>query len=143
MKIYCTPEFKKEYDNLLAKNSYADLPRVIIEYFFGKPIADLQSGSRIFNIPKAPYIKKRLNGRGGYRIDFQLIEKEDGEVILVFVYPKTGKHGQQDLSTDFRKTLLKSLILSRKEGTLLELSSDDKGEKINFKPSESKVSPKE
>ena len=36
MKIYCTNEFKFEFDKLMRKNSYKNLETALVEYFFAK-----------------------------------------------------------------------------------------------------------
>ena len=84
MTIYCLADFIDCFDKLMSKKSYNTLEKEIIDYFFDKELGDLYSGTRLNNSKETPYIKKRLNGRGGFRIYFLLIIKEEN-VYLMFI----------------------------------------------------------
>jgi hypothetical protein len=60
MIVYCIEDFKIAYEKLLAKNSYKTLADETINYFFGKSIQDLTSGTRLNHSDVSPYIKKDL-----------------------------------------------------------------------------------
>ncbi len=104
MKIFCIEAFKTEFEKLKSKKSYSSIEKDIIDYFFGKTIEELSSGTRLNNSADAPYIKKRLNGRGGFRFYFLLIIKDEN-LYLMFVHPKTGSLGSENI-TDESKALL-------------------------------------
>ena len=92
MKIYCIEDFKVQFEKLKKKNSYSSIENDLIDYFFNKEIGQLTSGTRLNNSDETPYIKKRINGSGGFRIYFLLIIRLDN-VHLVFLHPKTGSLG--------------------------------------------------
>ena len=73
MKIFCITEFKVEFEKLISKKSYNSIESDVINYFFGKTIEELSSGIRLNNSSETPYIKKRINGKGGFRFYFLLI----------------------------------------------------------------------
>ncbi|WKK73589.2 hypothetical protein QYS49_16770 [Marivirga salinae] len=77
MDLYCLEDFKVEFDKLKSKKSYKTLEQNVIDYFFGKTSQELCSGVRLNNSSDTPYIKKRLDGRGGFRVYFLLIIKGD------------------------------------------------------------------
>ena len=67
MNLFCLKEFKVEFEKLKSKKSYSTLEEETIAYFFNKSGGQLLSGVRLNNSDSAPYIKKRLAGRGGFR----------------------------------------------------------------------------
>lgn len=109
MKLFCLAEFKTEFDKLRKKNSYTSIEKDILQYFFDKTVDDLKSGVRLNNSDETPYIKKRLNGSGGFRIYYLLIIKGES-VYLLFVHPKTGSLGYDNI-TDESKALLYKRVL--------------------------------
>jgi len=109
MEIYCLEDFKVEFDKLKKKNSYKQIESQIIEYFFNKTVIELASGVRLNNSDDSPYIKKRLNGSGGFRFYFLLIIKQEN-LYLMFVHPKTGSLGADNI-TDESKALLYKKVL--------------------------------
>ena len=109
MKLFCIEEFKTEFEKLKKKNSYSTIEQDIIEYFFNKEIHELLSGTRLNNSDTTPYIKKRLKGSGGFRIYFLMIIKE-AMIYLMFLHPKTGSLGYENI-TDESKTLLYKKVL--------------------------------
>jgi hypothetical protein len=66
MEIFCIDEFKAEFEKLVSKKAYRLIEQEIIDYFFSKSDDELCSGTRLNNSVTTPYIKKRLNGRGGF-----------------------------------------------------------------------------
>ncbi|MFC0181513.1 hypothetical protein SAMN04515674_104225 [Pseudarcicella hirudinis] len=134
MFIYSTEEFKNEFEKLIKNNSYRDLEKEIIEYFFDKNIQDLCSGTRLNNSNDAPYIKKRLNGKGGYRVYFYLILKDDC-LYLMFVHPKTGSEGSDNISNESKALLYKKVLECVKRNTpfyKIELQVFENIQKLKF-----------
>ena len=109
MIILCLDEFKNEFEKLIRNNSYSSIEIDIIEYFFNKNIQELTSGIRLNNSDTIPFIKKRIKGRGGYRFYFLLIIKDE-KLYLLFVHPKSGSLGFENI-TDKLKTLLYKKVL--------------------------------
>ncbi len=113
MAIYCIESFKAEFEKLIKNNSYSSLEQDIIDYFFNKTFEKLLSGTRLNNSNTTPYIKKRLNGSGGFRFYFLAIVKDEN-LYLMFVHPKTGSHGFDNISDDSKKFLYKEVLASLK-----------------------------
>lgn len=109
MNLYCIEDFKVEFEKLISKNSYLSLEREIIDYFFNKPVEELCSGTRLNNSDKTPYIKKRLGGRGGFRCYFLLLIKDDS-LYLMFVHPKTGSKGYDNINDESKSYLYKKVL---------------------------------
>lgn len=123
MKIFCLEDFKVQFEKLKKKNSYSSIEGDIIEYFFKKEIADLMSGTRLNNSDDTPYIKKRLNGSGGFRIYFLLVKKDEN-IYLMFLHPKTGSLGYDNISDDSKVLLYKKVLESIKTNNLYKVSVD-------------------
>ncbi|MBA4744287.1 MAG: hypothetical protein H2058_03425 [Muricauda sp.] len=124
MTIYCLEDFKVEFEKLISKKSYKSLEREIIKYFFNKPAKDLCSGTRLNHSSDAPYIKKRLKGRGGFRCYFLLIIKEE-DLYLMFVHPKTGNFGSENITDESKAYLYKKVLDCIKSDDLYELELDE------------------
>jgi len=58
---------RKGFDKLKSKKFYNSIEGDVIDYFFGKSVQELSSGTRLNNSGDTPYIKKRINGKGGLR----------------------------------------------------------------------------
>lgn len=104
MDILCSPDFYTEYNRLIKHKPYQDLPSVIGDYFFDKTIDQLKSGTRLNGSNPVPFIKKRLEGRGGYRIYYYLILKDDF-AFLCFIHPKTGPSEGANITPEMQKKL--------------------------------------
>lgn len=87
MDYFCLKDFKVEFEKLIKKKPYRSLEQDIIDYFFNKPSSELLSGTRLNNSDTAPYIKKRLDGKGGYRFYYLILIRDD-RLYLMFVHPK-------------------------------------------------------
>lgn len=109
MTILCLEDFKLEFEKIKKKNSYSSIETDIIEYFFDKNIQELISGTRLNNSDVTPYIKKRLKGRGGFRVYFLLVIK-DGNLYLMFLHPKTGSLGYDNIADDTKALLYKRVL---------------------------------
>ena len=120
MEIYCIEDFKVEFEKLISKKSYSSLAREIIDYFFNKPCNELCSGTRLNNSDETPYIKKRLGGRGGYRVYFLLIMKYE-RLYLMFVHPKTGSMGYENINDESKALLYKKVLNCIKSENLYKI----------------------
>lgn len=121
MTIFCLEDFKIQFEKLKKKNSYSSIEGDIIEYFFDKEIQQLSSGTRLNNSDDTPYIKKRLNGSGGFRIYFLLLMKDE-DIYLMFLHPKTGSLGYENITDASKALLYKKVLESIKTNNLYEVS---------------------
>lgn len=131
MKLYCLEDFKVEFDKLKSKKSYKTIEHEIINYFFGKSAEQLCSGVRLNLSVDVPYIKKRLGGRGGFRFYFLLVIKNDS-IYLMFVHPKTGTQGSENITDESKAYLYKKVLECIQSEELYKLSLDDSKKKIQF-----------
>ena len=132
MNIYCLKGFKEEFNKLNRKKSYRNLEEEIINYFFNKPVSKLLSGTRLNNSSDTPYIKKRLKGKGGFRFYFLIIIK-DKNLYLMFVHPKSGTYGADNITDESKSSLYKEVLEAIKTKNLLSLTLSQDGNKIVFK----------
>jgi len=123
MTIFCLEDFKAQFEKLKKKNSYAAIEGDIINYFFDKEITQLISGTRLNNSHDIPYIKKRLNGSGGFRVYFLLVIK-DGKIYLMFLHPKTGSLGYENITDDSKARLYKKVLESIKTNNLYNVTGN-------------------
>ena len=106
MGLFCTERFKAEFEKLKNKKPYRGLEAEIIEYFVGAELSVLMSGTRLNGNNPNPYIKKRLEGSGGYRVYYLLISAK-GDVYLIFVHPKTGPYGSKNIQDEAKAFCIK------------------------------------
>jgi hypothetical protein len=132
MKIFCLADFKVEFDKLKTKKSYNTIEADIIEYFFGKSVEVLCTGTRLNNSAETPYIKKRINGKGGFRFYFLLIIKDEN-LFLMFVHPKTGSMGYENIKDESKAYLYKKVLECIKNKDLFEMTLNSEGKNIVFK----------
>lgn len=104
MDIDCTPEFKQEYEKLKKNKSYHSLVTSLID-FLSNSNNNFASGSNLNHNDKTPYIKKRINGAGGYRLYYYYIIVNN-RITLMFIHPKTGSSGFESVSVTKRSQLL-------------------------------------
>ena len=133
MNILCTAEFKSTFDKLRKNNSYSTLEADIAEYFASASPPTIYSGINLNQSTQTPYIKKRLSGKGGFRIYFFAIVR-DNTLILVFVHPKTGTMGDVNISDTNKKLSLKQGIEALEQKRYYTLSIIQNT--IHFQPSE-------
>lgn len=131
MDIYCLDDFKVEFEKLNSKKSYNTIESDLIKYFFNKSVQELSSGTRLNNSDETPYIKKRLRGSGGFRCYFLLIIKNES-LYLMFVHPKTGSKGSENITDESKAYLYKKVLECIKSEDLYKLTLDDTKSKINF-----------
>jgi hypothetical protein len=132
MDIFCLEDFKVEFEKLKGKKSYSSIEDDIINYFFGKNAQELSSGVRLNNSSETPYIKKRLNGSGGFRFYYLLIIKDE-KLYLLFVHPKTGALGSENITDESKAYLYKKVLGCIKSNDLYQLSLNEETKKIDFK----------
>lgn len=131
MKIFCLEEFKIEFEKLKNKKSYNSIEKDIIGYFFNKTVEELSAGTRLNNSSDAPYIKKRLNGSGGFRFYFLLIIKDEN-LYLMFVHPKTGSLGTDNIKDEYKAVLYQKVYECIKNEDLYLLELNPESETIHF-----------
>jgi hypothetical protein len=124
MKFFCIEEFKGQFEKLKKKNAYASIEQDLIDYFFNKSLEELCSGTRLNNSDTTPYIKKRMHGSGGFRLYFLLILK-DSNVYLMFVHPKTGSMGYDNITDESKAALYKTVLTCIKTNNLYEVSMEN------------------
>lgn len=131
MQINCIEDFKVEYEKLLKKNYYKDIQEELISYFFDKSIEELCSGVRLNNNEDAPYIKKRLGGSGGYRVYYYALIKDE-RIYLMFVHPKTGNLGSENITDESKSHLYKKVLECINNKNFYEVSKSIDGKKLQF-----------
>lgn len=131
MKIFCLPEFKLEFEKLKKKNAYKSVEPQIIQYFFNKKVEELCSGVRLNHSDSTPYIKKRLEGRGGFRVYYLLVIK-DGNLYLMFLHPKTGPLGADNIKDESKALLYKKVLEAIQTNDLFEVTVSE-GQILHFK----------
>lgn len=75
MRLYCLEDFKEAVEKLGKSKAHATIEQTIVAYFCDKTLEEVRSGTNLNNSETAPYIKKRLEGSGGYRVYFLLLIK--------------------------------------------------------------------
>ncbi len=122
MTVLCLEDFKIEFEKLRKKNSYSSIEAEVIDYFFkDKEIHQLASGTRLNNSDETPYIKKRLNGSGGFRLYFLLLIKNE-KIYLMFVHAKTGALGYENITDDSKSFLYKKVLANIQSNDLYTVS---------------------
>lgn len=124
MKIFCIEDFKIAFEKLKKNNSYSSIEKDIIEYFFNKDIQELISGTRLNNSDITPYIKKRLKGRGGFRAYFLIIIKNE-TLYLMFLHPKTGSLGYENITDESKAFLYKKVLDCIKNNNLFMITVEN------------------
>ena len=131
MEIYCLENFKTEFEKLKSKKSYDKLEQEIINYFFNKTPHQLCSGTRLNHSNDTPYLKKRLGGRAGFRCYFLLVIKNN-KLYLMFVHPKTGSQGAENITDDSKTSLYKKVLECIESNNLYKLELNNTKDKIIF-----------
>lgn len=131
MTILCLEDFKVEFDKLKSKKSYRTIEDDLINYFFNKTIEQLCSGTRLNQSNEAPYIKKRIKGRGGFRFYYLLIIKNN-RLYLMYVHPKTGPNASSNIDDKSKTYLYKKVYEAIKSNDLYKIELDEEGRKLVF-----------
>jgi hypothetical protein len=124
MNVFCLSEFKSQVEKLRRKNSYSGIDEEIIEHFLEKKLSDVQTGVRLNGNCPNPYIKKRLDGRGGFRVYFLLVIIKES-IYLMHVHPKTGPYGQESVSDSLKKSLYKDILDAIESNNLFSVTSEN------------------
>lgn len=122
MNVYCIEEFKNQIEKLKKIKEYISIESDIIDYLSNKSCAELATGARLNNSSSIPYIKKRISGSGGYRLYYLLILK-DGDAYMLFIHPKTGKHGSSNVTDEAKKDLYKKVLTDIKSENLFSIDT--------------------
>ena len=133
MQLFCTHLFKKEYEKLLKNKSYRSIEPEIINAFFEKEVSEVNNGTRLNFSEDVPYIKKRIGGRGGFRIYFLLIIKNEC-LYFMFVHPKSGSEGADNINEDSKAKIYKDILIDIQSGGLFQMKLSDCKKLINFQP---------
>jgi hypothetical protein len=132
MHLYCLEDFKEAVGKLAKSKSYATVERAIIEHFCGKTVDEVRNGVNLNNSDTVPYIKKRLEGSGGFRVYFLLLIKNDC-LYLMYVHPKTGAEGSENITDDAKKDFYKKVLACIKaDDGLYHVRPNTKGDKLVF-----------
>jgi hypothetical protein len=131
MQVFCINEFKVEFEKLISKKQYSTLEKEIIDYFFHKKIDELISGTRLNNSQDIPYIKKRLRGKGGFRLYFLVLIKNEN-IYLMFVHPKTGPYGASNITDESKAMLYKNVLKAIKNNDLYLVELEEKQKHLIF-----------
>lgn len=126
MNVFCLSRFIKSINELKDKKQYRDIEKNVIEYFFDKEdkdISEVLSGTRLNGSDNNPYIKKRFNGSGGYRLYYYLVVK-DNNAYLMFIHPKTGPNGSDNTTEVARKLFYKEVLDAIQSDDLYKVSLD-------------------
>jgi len=128
MNIFCLKRFKDAFDKLSKKNSYKELEKQLIDYFFNKEISLILNGTRLNNSVNKPFIKKRLEGSGGFRIYFLALIKNEN-IYLMFVHSKTGSEGSDNITPESKALIYKEVLECIKSNNLYKLNLSKDGSK--------------
>jgi|GEM_PF-486173 len=132
LDLYCLDDFKVEIEKLSKYKSYASLEAEVLKHFHGKTIAEARNGTLLNASETMPYVKKRIKGSGGYRVYFLAIIKENC-LYLMYVHPKTGPEGSENITREARTEFLNKVIdaITMDEG-LYKVAPDAKKQKLVF-----------
>ena len=145
MQYYFQDTFIKEVKKLLKKKSYKDCEKALIADIFNLSVEDIFANCSAFRLnagAKNPIAKLRLSfdsGKSsGYRVYvFAMIVDE--KIFFAYLYPKTGKYGQDSLSAKVEAAKIKSLLADIKSDKLEEVYLDKKQDKICYSSDKKKV----
>ncbi len=120
MEVCCTPEFEEQLEKLSKNKSYASLGAELAAAYCGVTFEQASTGDLLFPMPGLSFIKKRLAGRGGYRVYVLAVVREE-RVYLGFVHPKTGRYGADNVTTVRKAAILKEIQAAIATGQLYRL----------------------
>lgn len=122
MNLYSTNEAVNTILKLEKKPSHKSIRKLLFDYF-DKEIKNSGafSGKRL-NPPSSPYpfVKKRVEGSGGYRIYFYLFIK-DSQFVLSAIHPKTSAYSKSTLTVKEIHEAQKSCIKAKNENRLIKI----------------------
>ena len=121
MVISCTHRFYKEINTLKKNNSYRSIEKDIYQVLFGSKIDSIIAGSsKLTGSIVKPFIKKRINGSGGYRgyIFAQIVENH---LMLSFIHPKSGTLGYENIKDSAKAEFYKESVEALVEGNFYNI----------------------
>lgn len=127
MEVCCTEEFKEEFERLRRNGSYASIEEVLASSYCDITFEQANTGDLLAAMPGMNYLKKRIEGSGGYR--FYVLAVVKGErIYLGFVHSKTGRYGGDNVTSEKKKSILKELLAAMRSQQLykVERSKKDK-----------------
>ena len=134
MNIFCIEAFMHEVSVQKKNNSYRDIETTIIDHFFSNELTEdflKLGGANLNGSQEMPFIKKRLDGRGGYRIYYlYLIKKES--IYLMYVHPKTGTLGLPEIGHEFKKDIYKKTFDSIANNDIYQVKTSDNKKNLVF-----------
>lgn len=131
MKIFQSPDFAREFNKLMRPKYvgiYGTLQKEIAQFFLENN--DFEK-VWVQNYPLAEHANIRINkvrlenssqntGKsGGFRL-LIICDKKDRSVGLLFVFPKTGPHGKNNIDLNFQKSLVKNYKAAKDAHELLD-----------------------
>lgn len=133
MELFATQSVVDTIKKLEKKPSYSDLRLLFYDYICKHPsFQDWDSSARLSNMSPIPHIRIRLGGRGGYRVYYVLILKND-EVIISGLHPKTGKKQKSTFSNEeIKASLREALSACRSRDLMLPITLDHDNKTIIF-----------
>ncbi|MCE7063820.1 hypothetical protein [Dyadobacter sp. CY326] len=78
-----------------------------------------------------PFLKKRLNGSGGFCAYYYIVIKDDC-LYLAFVHPKTGKYGMNNISDEYKRLLAKEVLEAIKSKAFYKVEVSEVKSQIIF-----------
>ena len=127
-KLYCTDVFRREIERLRKNNSYASVDQIIIDHYCNATFVQACTGDVLSAMPNLLFVKKRLDGSGGYRIYVVAIKRERA-IYLGFIHPKTGSYGADNVTPEKKKAILRDVLSANKlESTVYEVTEDKQNE---------------
>jgi hypothetical protein len=130
MQIYCTTEFVNNLNKLTKPkfiNTYGTLKTEISDFFKQYDTFEkiwnksyMLRESKFVRINKVRLENNLKNGgkSGGFRL-ITLCDNRSKDVVLVYVYPKTGPHGVDSTSNDLLVKIVKGYKKDRDNGKLI------------------------
>jgi hypothetical protein len=130
MQFYTTPEFLQVINELCKrpKDGYSSCKEDICNEFKDKSLEELwDTEPFLINNSRLRLIKARfcnsgasIGQSGAFRILY-IITKDIEEIIFIYVFPKRGKFGKQNISLDESKEYFKNAIEAKKNNTLIKI----------------------
>jgi hypothetical protein len=137
MAVRCTETFYKEINKLKKNNSYRSIETDIFDYLFNSSIDTIKMGSsRLNGSNESPFIKKRIDGSGGYRL-YLLVQINKEDILLSFLHPKTGSLGFENINDAYKLAIYKDAVSSLKNNNYYVITYED--EIVNYALTTAKV----
>ncbi len=131
MDVFCTKRFFKEYNNFLSNKSYRSVNDLLYNYLFDKNVSDVLSGTKLNGSCPIPYVKKRLGGRGGFRL-YYIVVPDKEKVYLLYIHPKSGSLGADNINDETKALLYKEGLECTNNNDLLTIQFDSINNILSF-----------